>query len=249
MSSNNVEKQQEKLLPCFAVMVRGACAGSGCLLCYWAENNVSLIEGEFDLKEKRLKIHVVIGPTSCLPNAPGTRINFILLTFYCLVNLSCIWTELNLADKGWMLLPLESILQSPQEVLSPGAVYARGSNSPIPLFQKKMQIAIAFLPGGQSWIDGKCQPLLLYFGSALLEGEQHLAAPKITALCSSAGPNHNSAEKLRLPTCPCSFQDGEFSTNLTPCAFGHCLPQPTTPKERSIYVPFQARYSSNLNNN
>lgn len=116
MSSNNVEKQQEKLLPCFAVMVRGACAGSGCLLCYWAENNVSLIEGEFDLKEKRLKIHVVIGPTSCLPNAPGTRISFILLTFYCLVNLSCIWTELNLADKGWMLLPLESILQSPQEV-------------------------------------------------------------------------------------------------------------------------------------
>lgn len=107
---------------------------------------------------------------------------------------------LNLADKGWMLFPLESILQFPQGVLSPGVVYARRGSSPIPLFQKKMQIAIAFVPEPQAWIAGKCQPLLLYFGSTLLEDEQHLAAPKITALCSSAGPNHNSPEKLRLQT-------------------------------------------------
>lgn len=163
---------------------------------------VSLIEGQFDLKEKKRKIHIVIGPTSPLPNAPGTRISFILFTFYYLVNLSYIWTVLNLADKGWMLFPLESILQFPQGVLSPGVVYARRGSSPIPLFQKKMQIAIAFVPGPQVWIAGKCQPLLLYFGSTLLEDEQHLAAPKITALCSSAGPNHNSPQKVRLQTRP-----------------------------------------------
>lgn len=185
-------------------------AGFGCLFCYWAENNVSLIEGESDLKEERLKIHIVIGPTSPLPNAAGTRISFILLTFYCLLNLSYIWTVLNLADKGWMLLPLESILQFPQGALSPGVVYARGGNSPIPLFFKKMQIVFAFLPGAQSWIAFKCQPLLLCFGSTLLKDKQHLAAPKITALCSSAGPNHNSPEKLRLQTCPSCFQDGGF---------------------------------------
>lgn len=121
----------------------------------------SLIEGEFDLKEKRVKIHIVIGPTSPLPNAPGTRISFILFTFYHLVNLSYIWTVLNLADKGWMLFPLESILQFPQGVLSPGVVYARRSSSPKPLFQKKIQIAIAFVPGAQAWIAAKCQPQLL----------------------------------------------------------------------------------------
>lgn len=210
-----------------------------------------MIEGEFDLKEKRLKIHIVIGPTSSLPNAPGTRISFILLTFYYLVNLSYIWTQLNLADKGWMFLPLESILQFPQGVLAPGVVYSRGGINPISLCLKKKQIAIAFLPGAQLWIAGKCQPLLLYFGSTFLEDKQHLAAPKITALCSSTGPNHNSPEKLRLQTCPSCFQDGRFSTNLTPCAFDHCLPHPTTPKGRGIYVPqwFQARYSRNLNNN
>lgn len=166
------------------------------------------------------------------------------------MSLSYTWTVLNLADKGWMLLPLESILQFPQEILSPGVVYARGGNSLIPLFQKKMQIALEFLPEAQSWIAGKCQPLLLYFGCTLMEDEQHLAGPKITALCSSAGPNYNSPEKLRLQTCLSCSQDWEFSTNLTPCEFYHRLPHPARPKGRSTYVPqwFQARYSRNLNN-
>lgn len=65
------------------------CAGFGCLFCYRAENNVSLIWGEFDLKEERFTIHIVIGPTFPLPNAPDTGISFIPLTFYYLVNLSC----------------------------------------------------------------------------------------------------------------------------------------------------------------
>lgn len=57
--------------------------------CYWAENNVPLIGVEFDLKWEGFRIHIVIGPTSPLPNAPDTGISFILLTFYYLVNLSC----------------------------------------------------------------------------------------------------------------------------------------------------------------
>ena len=64
------------------------CTGFGCLFCYWAENNASLIEGEFDLKEEGFTIHIVIGPTSPLPNAPDIRISFIPLTVYYLVNLS-----------------------------------------------------------------------------------------------------------------------------------------------------------------
>lgn len=62
-------------------------AGFGCLFCYWAENNASLIGEEFDLKG-RFTVHTVIGPTSPLPNAPDTRISFIPLTFYYLLNLS-----------------------------------------------------------------------------------------------------------------------------------------------------------------
>lgn len=135
-----------------------------------------------------------------------------------------------------MLFPLESILQFPQGVLSPDVVYARGGNGPIPLFKKKMQIATAFLPGAQLWIAGKCQPLLLYFGSTLLENKQHLAAPKITELCS-AGPNHNSPEKLRLQTCLSCFQVRGVSKNSSPCAFYHRLPHRTTPKGRSISNP------------
>lgn len=94
-----------------------------------------------------------------------------------------IWTVLNLADKGWMLLPPEKILQFCQGVL----VHEKGVTNSTLLFPMKMQTAIAFL--AQSWALGKLQPLLLRSGCAWLEDKHPLSfsvLPKIPVLCMEA---------------------------------------------------------------
>lgn len=75
--------------------------------------------------------------------------------------------------------------------------------NPIPLFQKKMQTAIAFLPGAKSWILGKCQPVFLYFGCTLLEDKQtlsFLASPKLTALCTCMGAELQLSQEAEGPS-------------------------------------------------
>lgn len=98
-----------------------------------------------------------------------------------------------------MLLPPESILQFHQGVLSPGAGEAP---NPTSLFQKEIQTAIAFLPGAQSWVLGKCQPLFLYFGCASLEDKETLSflePPKITSLCTRMGAEPQLSREAEAP--------------------------------------------------
>lgn len=125
------------------------------------------------------------------------------------------------------------------------------ANNPIPLFQKQMQTAIAFLPGPQSQIPGKRQPLFLYFSCASLQDKQTLKQlPRSHHLAHVWGQNHNRPEKMRLQACFSYLQDEMFPTILTACTFYPSLLHPAMP-QMSFYGPqwLQAKCSRNLNNN